>query len=84
MTHRSRIGRLVIRGVALCLVSSLLAGCMAGAAISADASGGMATKIAAARNVGLPVVMLRRPAPPGGETVATVDAVLAWLRNRFY
>ena len=49
-------------------------------------SGGDATyaKIAAARNLGLPVVMLRRPAPPGGETVATVDAVLAWLRNRFY
>ncbi len=46
-------------------------------------SGGDATyaKIAAARNMGLPVVMLRRPAPPDGETVATVDAAMDWLAN---
>ena len=44
-------------------------------------SGGPATygKIAAARALGLPVVMIERPKPPGGETVETVDAALAWI-----
>lgn len=44
-------------------------------------SGGEATyaKIAAARALGLPVVMLRRPPPVAGETVETVDAALDWL-----
>lgn len=44
-------------------------------------SGGAATyaKIAAARQIGLPVVMLRRPEPPEGPIVPTVDAALAWL-----
>ena len=48
-------------------------------------AGGDATyaKIAAARDLGLPVVMLRRPAPPDGELVATVDAALAWLCELF-
>ncbi len=36
-------------------------------------------KIAAARRLGLPVVMVRRPAPPTGETVASVAAALAWI-----
>ena len=47
MTHRSRIGRLVIGGVVLCLVSSLLAGCMAGAAISVVSQGVKTTTKAA-------------------------------------
>lgn len=44
-------------------------------------SGGEATypKIAAARQQGLPVVMLRRPEPPPGPIVETVDQALAWL-----
>jgi len=48
-------------------------------------SGGTATygKIAAAREIGLPVVMIDRPAaPPQGETVGSVDEALAWLRDR--
>jgi precorrin-6A/cobalt-precorrin-6A reductase len=44
-------------------------------------SGGNATygKIAAARVLGLPVIMLQRPALPPMESAATVDEVLAWL-----
>jgi precorrin-6A/cobalt-precorrin-6A reductase len=49
--------------------------------IVAKNSGGDATygKIAAARALGLPVVMLKRPALPEVPSVATVDEVLAWL-----
>jgi precorrin-6A/cobalt-precorrin-6A reductase len=36
-------------------------------------------KIAAARALGLPVIMVRRPQLPAAETVATIDAALAWL-----
>ncbi len=45
------------------------------------ASGGAATyaKIAAAREQGLPVIMLRRPPPPPGPLAATVAEALAWL-----
>jgi precorrin-6A/cobalt-precorrin-6A reductase len=48
----------------------------------AKASGGEATyaKLAAARALGLPVIMLRRPPPPPGPVVATVAEVLEWLR----
>ena len=44
-------------------------------------SGGNAAygKIAAARALGIGVVMLRRPAAAEGPAVGTVDAVLAWL-----
>jgi len=44
-------------------------------------SGGAASypKIAAARALGLPVIMIARPDPPGGEQVATLGAVIAWL-----
>jgi len=45
------------------------------------ASGGAATegKIDAARALGLPVILVRRPAPPPGETVETIAAALDWL-----
>ncbi|MDP7345355.1 MAG: precorrin-6A/cobalt-precorrin-6A reductase, partial [Alphaproteobacteria bacterium] len=45
------------------------------------ASGGAATqgKIDAARALGLPVSMLRRPAPPPGETADSIEAALLWL-----
>jgi len=44
-------------------------------------AGGPATygKIAAARRLGLPVVMVTRPALPPAPTTATVDEALAWL-----
>ena len=45
------------------------------------ASGGEATrgKVDAARTLGLPVIMVRRPDPPSGETVSSIDAALNWL-----
>lgn len=50
----------------------------------AKASGGTATeaKLIAAREAGLPVVMLRRPKPEPGPRVSTVEAALAWLEER--
>jgi len=52
--------------------------------LAAKASGGAATeaKLVAAREAGLPVVMLRRPKPEPGPRVATVEAALAWLEER--
>ncbi|MEJ2624378.1 MAG: cobalt-precorrin-6A reductase [Pseudolabrys sp.] len=49
--------------------------------VVAKNSGGEATygKIAAARALRLPVVMIRRPPAPTGPTVATIDAAAAWL-----
>lgn len=48
------------------------------------ASGGPATepKLIAARDLGLPVVLIERPAPPPGETVGSVEAALDWLAAR--
>jgi precorrin-6A/cobalt-precorrin-6A reductase len=47
------------------------------------ASGGDATyaKLAAARLLGLPVLMVRRPPPPPGPIVESVAAALAWLER---
>jgi precorrin-6A/cobalt-precorrin-6A reductase len=49
--------------------------------IVAKNSGGTATygKIAAARALGLPVIMLKRPALPDVPSLATVEEALAWL-----
>jgi precorrin-6A/cobalt-precorrin-6A reductase len=49
--------------------------------VIAKNSGGTATygKIAAARTLGLPVIMLRRPELPIVATVETVEAAVAWL-----
>jgi precorrin-6A/cobalt-precorrin-6A reductase len=48
------------------------------------ASGGAATeaKLIAAREAGLPVVMIRRPPKPPGEAVETPAAAVAWLTQR--
>jgi precorrin-6A/cobalt-precorrin-6A reductase len=45
------------------------------------ASGGAATeaKIIAARDLSLPVIMVRRPAPEPGASVETVEGALDWL-----
>jgi precorrin-6A/cobalt-precorrin-6A reductase len=50
-------------------------------AVIAKNSGGTASygKIAAARAHGIDVIMLRRPAPPDGPAVETVDEVVVWL-----
>ena len=52
--------------------------------VVAKNSGGSATygKIAAARALGLPVILLRRPALPTVAAVETVEAAVAWL-DRF-
>jgi precorrin-6A/cobalt-precorrin-6A reductase len=42
-------------------------------------SGGEAPKLCAARELGLPVVMVDRPAGPPAPTVTTVPEALAWL-----
>lgn len=46
-------------------------------------SGGFATgpKLAAARSLGLEVVMIARPSPPAAETVEDVAAALRWLSD---
>jgi precorrin-6A/cobalt-precorrin-6A reductase len=53
-------------------------------ALVTKASGGVATegKIQAARVLGLPVVMIRRPPPPAGDMVADIAGALAWLDSR--
>jgi precorrin-6A/cobalt-precorrin-6A reductase len=50
-------------------------------AMVAKNSGGQATygKIAAARTLGIPVLLIRRPADPKGRSVAGVHEAIAWL-----
>ena len=48
-------------------------------AIVAKNGGGPGGKIGAARALGIPVVMVRRPAPPAGARVTSLDAALAWI-----
>ena len=47
-------------------------------------SGGAASypKLAAARELNIPVIMVRRPALPPGEVVGTVEEALDWLKRR--
>ena len=54
--------------------------------VVSKASGGGATraKITAARELGLPVIMVRRPAAPPGERVSRVPAALGWIAERLY
>jgi precorrin-6A/cobalt-precorrin-6A reductase len=49
--------------------------------VIAKNSGGAATygKIAAARDLGIGIIMLRRPLAPDGPTVETVEDAIAWL-----
>jgi precorrin-6A/cobalt-precorrin-6A reductase len=49
--------------------------------VVAKNSGGDATygKIAAARTLGIPVLLIRRPADPGGRRVSDVSEAIAWL-----
>jgi precorrin-6A/cobalt-precorrin-6A reductase len=48
------------------------------------ASGGAATeaKILAARELGLPVIMVQRPPPEPGDAVETVEAAVDWLARK--
>lgn len=50
--------------------------------VSKNAGGtGAAAKIQAARELGLPVIMIERPPTPDRTEVASVDGVLEWLQN---
>ena len=50
--------------------------------VSRNAGGpGAYAKIAAARELGLPVVMIARPPAPGPPCVESVEAVMAWLAS---
>ena len=52
--------------------------------VVAKNSGGSAgyAKIAAARALGIPVIMVRRPASPEGPVAADATAAMAWIRER--
>jgi precorrin-6A/cobalt-precorrin-6A reductase len=52
--------------------------------VTKDSGGGMtAAKLVAARELGVPVVVVRRPPVPAGvPVVATVDEALTWVRDR--
>jgi len=46
-----------------------------------DAGGTADAKLLAARELGLPVVLIRRPPPPPGDKAASVEAALGWLER---
>lgn len=50
--------------------------------VAKNAGGPTRAKLDAARALGLPVVMLRRPPPPPGDRVDSVAAALDWLEAR--
>ncbi|HUS53559.1 MAG TPA: cobalt-precorrin-6A reductase [Thermohalobaculum sp.] len=49
--------------------------------VSKNAGGPGRAKLDAAARLNLPILMIERPAPPPGPTVATVEAAVAWLRE---
>ena len=49
--------------------------------VSKDSGGQAGAKIDAARQLGLPVVLIQRPRPPDGPTVASVDDAEAWVKE---
>lgn len=53
-------------------------------ALVSKASGGAETaaKIAAAEEAGVKIVLIRRPPPEPGQTAASVDACVAWIKER--
>jgi len=58
----------------------LLAGRGIDVVVTKNAGGeGARAKLTAARGLGLPVVVIRRPPPPVGPMAASVEAALAWL-----
>jgi precorrin-6A/cobalt-precorrin-6A reductase len=52
--------------------------------VSKQSGGPTDAKLAAARETGARVVMVRRPAAPAGERVETVDGALAWIGRRIH
>lgn len=52
--------------------------------VSKDSGGKAYGKIEAARELGLPVILVARPQRPNGETVADVDEAVAWVNERLF
>jgi precorrin-6A/cobalt-precorrin-6A reductase len=52
--------------------------------VSKDSGGAAGAKILAARKLKLPVVLVERPKPPAGTTVATVDAAIEWIETTLF
>ncbi len=52
--------------------------------VSKDSGGRAGAKIVAARRLGLPVVLVERPEPPAGPTVATVEGALDWIEKTVF
>ena len=52
--------------------------------VSKDSGGQAAAKIIAARQLGIPVVLVERPRPPPGPHVATVDGVIGWISQTLF
>lgn len=50
-----------------------------GVLVVKDAGGGSDAKLAAARALGLPVVVIRRPVQPPGDKAGSVEEALGWL-----
>jgi precorrin-6A/cobalt-precorrin-6A reductase len=49
--------------------------------VSKNAGGPGRAKLDAAVRLGLPILMIERPAPPPGPTAETVEAAVAWIRE---
>ncbi len=62
--------------------TALLARHRVEALVCKNSGGPTDAKLAAARAVGLPVLILRRPPLPAGEHAPDLDGALAWLRQR--
>ena len=52
--------------------------------VSKDSGGQAAAKIVAARQLGLPVVLVERPPAPAGPTVPTVEGVVGWIEKTVF
>ncbi|MBZ8134970.1 cobalt-precorrin-6A reductase [Afifella sp. IM 167] len=52
--------------------------------VSKDSGGRASAKIEAARRLKIPVVLVRRPAPPSGPQAAQLEAILAWLEETLF
>ncbi len=50
--------------------------------VSKQSGGPAEAKLTAARSLGVSVIMIRRPTPPPGDRVETVEAAIAWLGSR--
>ncbi len=50
--------------------------------VSKHSGGPLPAKITAAAALGLPIVLIERPAPPPGKHTETIEAALAWIQSR--